>query len=96
MFIKFVQVYILPQFKGEQKYSLREVVINTEHVAEIKEDLMIEGILKTTPNQFPQGIANNQKFTILFMSSNKNITVVGDLDSTIQKINKTEKILLKG
>jgi len=99
MFIKFIELYILPlkDKESKQKYSLREVVINDKYIVEVKENIVTETLLKTEMSQFPIGMNEEQKFTTFTMNDKRIITVVGDLNSILQKINlKNEKILLKG
>ncbi len=95
--IKLVELYEQPTQMSDNKWTLREVVVNPDYVVCLRPDarattLLKEGIL-------PDGLDTRQEFTKIQMSrgaSGLDIVVVGGIAMIENKLNIPSQQLLKG
>lgn len=95
--IKLVELYEQPTQMSDNKWTLREVVVNPDYVVCLRPDarattLLKEGIL-------PDGLDIRQEFTKIQMSrgaSGLDIVVVGGIAMIENKLNIPSQQLLKG
>lgn len=97
MIIKLVEIYKLNAIPSGDKvgYSLREVFVNSEHIACLREDLITEKRLKA--GHLPEELDDRQRFTKIHLNrglSGIDLTVVGAPDTIQKKLVGTT--LLKG
>lgn len=87
--IKMVEIYedTSQGLQSRDRHSLREVVINSEHVITIRDNPALAE--KLHKDLLPEGLDPRQEFTKLTMSggqSSLTINVVGDLDTVSEII----------
>jgi hypothetical protein len=95
--IKLVELYEQPTQMSDNKWTLREIIVNPEYVVCLRPDarattLLQEGIL-------PDGLDNRQEFTKIQMSRGANgldIVVVGGITMIEGKLNIQTQQLLRG
>lgn len=94
MLVNLTEVFENPTTKS---YSLREVLINPEHVAAVREDWTARQAL--TESRMPTGLNQDVSFSRLTMSAGQHglhMTVVGAPSVIGEKLNKDSRKLLKG
>ena len=94
IYVDLVEVYESPTWHDgtrltNDKYCLRQVIINPDFVAAVRENTMLEEQLQS--GHFPEHLDARQKFTKLQMSlgsgqSSVTINVVGDIETIIEKL----------
>jgi len=95
--IKLVELYEQPTQRTDNKWTLREVVVNPDYVVCLRPDaramaLLREGIL-------PDGLDARQEFTKIQMNRGTgglDIVVVGGIGQIESKLNLSTQQLLKG
>tara|TARA_Y100000034_G_C6698159_1_gene307722 strand:+ start:190 stop:501 length:312 start_codon:yes stop_codon:yes gene_type:complete len=80
----------------DDKYSLREVFVNVEHVVLLRPNYQF---VNANKNKLPEGLHSSQEYTTLYINrghSGMEITVIGDLDTVEKKLKSSNKKVLKG
>lgn len=93
MLIKMTEVFLTP---NTNTYSMREVLVNPEHIAAVREDFHAKRAL--AENRMPDGLSQTANFSTLYLSGGQhglNMTVVGT-PSMIEEKFATGKKILKG
>ena len=94
MVIKLVEVSEVLDVAAPQKYVLREVFINPEHVICLRPDELAKRRLQE--NKLPAELDGRQEFTCIQMNSGHNgfnITVVGNPSIVEEKLRYTRQVL---
>ena len=84
------------QYALIKEYSLREVLINPEHIVLLRPNHQFTNVDK---NKLPKGLHSSQEYTTLYINrghSGMEITVIGDIDTIEEKLNNLKKRVLKG
>tara|TARA_R110000824_G_scaffold101669_5_gene241484 strand:+ start:496 stop:777 length:282 start_codon:yes stop_codon:yes gene_type:complete len=93
MVVRLVELY--NALGSNEEYSLREVYINPQHVAAIRQDLRSSTLLEN--QKLPEGLDERQEFTTLYLSDHKTtLHVVGGMDYIKEKLYRETRELLKG
>jgi hypothetical protein len=73
-------------FENESDYSLRQVILNTDHVVLVRENDSLKEKLKITG--WPKGLDERVTFCKVFLISghSASINIIGDLYTTAQKL----------
>lgn len=91
MLIKMTEVFLTP---NTNTYSMREVLVNPEHVTAVREDYSAKRAL--TENRMPDGLSQTASFSTLYLASGQhglNMTVVGTPSMLEEKLTTGKKIL---
>ena len=95
--IKLVELYEQPTQRKDDKWTLREVVVNPDYVVCLRPDARATALLKE--GILPDGLDTRQEFTKIQMSRGNggmDIVVVGAIGLIENKLNLSTKELLKG
>jgi hypothetical protein len=95
--IKLVELYEQPTQRKDDKWTLREVVVNPDYVVCLRPDARATALLKE--GILPEGLDNRQEFTKIQMSRGTgglDIVVVGAIGLIEDKLNISTQQLLKG
>lgn len=95
--IKLVELYEQPTSRANDKWTLREVVVNPDYVVCLRPDARAQSLLKE--GILPDGLDDRQEFTKIQMSRGNgglDIVVVGGITMIESKLNVKEKQVLKG
>ena len=79
------------------KFSLKEIYVNPEHVVAIREDDRTAQSLRE--GKLPNGLSENQTFTRLYIDRGQaglDVTVVGDVEMVREKLGIGRRTLLRG
>lgn len=94
--IKLVELYEQP-VSSEEKWTLREVVVNPDYVVCLRPDYRAPALLRE--GALPEGLDERQEFTKIQMSRGNgglDIVVVGGIALIENKLNVQQRSLLKG
>ena len=97
MIIKLVELFETRQHNDRTTYGLREVFVNPEQIACLREDVL--STRKLEAGLLPENLDKRQQFTKIHLNrgmSGIDITVVGDPSSIKEKLNLETRTLLKG
>ena len=97
MIVKLVEVYEIKNHNARSSYDLREVFVNPEQIACLREDSLATNKLEA--GLLPENLDRRQKFTRIYLNRgmhSTDITVVGDPASIKEKLNVETRTLLKG
>jgi len=100
MIIKFVEVYESTRSHSNDKrrsYSLREVYVNPEQVVCVRTDDSLK--TKLLEGKMPEGLDGRQDFSRIYLNRGQvglDLVVVGSAATIEQKLNISQKQLLKG
>ena len=100
MIIKFVEVYESTRSHSNDKvrsYSLREVFVNPEQVVCVRTDDSLKR--KLVEGKMPEGLDDRQEFSRIYLNRGQaglDLVVVGSATTIEQKLNISQKQLLKG
>lgn len=97
MIVKLVEVYEIKNHNARSSYDLREVFVNPEQIACLREDSLAANKLEA--GLLPENLDRRQKFTRIYLNRGMHgtdITVVGDPASIKEKLNVETRTLLKG
>ena len=97
MIVKLVELFEVRQHNDRTSYSLREVFINPEQIACLREDILSSRKLEA--GLLPENLDNRQRFTKIHLNrgmSGIDIVVVGDPMAIKEKLSLETKTLLKG
>ena len=95
--IKLVELYEQPTQRKDDKWTLREVVVNPDYVVCLRPDARATALLKE--GILPDGLDTRQEFTKIQMSRGTgglDIVVVGAIGLIEDKLNISTQQLLKG
>lgn len=91
MLVRMTEVYEIPQ---QNRYELREVSVNPEHVVALRQDYTAKQAL--TEGRMPNGLNTQADFTRIYLNTgNLNVVVVGSPGMVEEKLH-TGKRVLKG
>lgn len=91
MLVRMTEVYEIPQ---QNRYELREVSVNPEHVVALRQDYVAKQAL--TEGRMPNGLSGQADFTRVYLNTgNLNVVVVGSPGMIEEKLH-TGKRVLKG
>ena len=96
MIIKLVEIYKNSSYE-QQRYSLREIFLNSEHIVCLRPEPRYEKMLKE--GYLPEGIDSRQEFTRVFMDRGHlgmDIVVVGSPEIVEKKVHSNKRKILKG
>lgn len=91
--VRFTEVYLRP---GTNNYSMREIVVNPQHVVAFREDSEARSALHE--NRMPSGLSEDVSFTRIYLNSGSgelNVIVAGGPAIVESKLNNSRR-LLKG
>lgn len=91
MLIKMTEVFLTP---NTNSYSMREVLVNPEHITAVREDIHAKRAL--TENRMPDGLSQGANFSMLYLAGGQhglNITVIGTPSMIEERFMNTKKIL---
>ena len=97
MIVKLVELFEVKKHSDRTSYSLREIFINPEQIACLREDPLTTKKLEA--GLLPENLDKRQRFTKIHLNrgmSGIDIVVVGDPMAIKEKLSKETKILLKG
>jgi len=94
MVVKLVEVCKSNEYGMSNRYALREIFINPEHVVCLRSDEVTRQRLQE--NKLPQELDERQEFTRIQLNRGHNgldVVVVGDPSTVEQKLQKTRQLL---
>ena len=84
MLVRLTEVYEVPT---QNKYNIREVSINPEHIVALRQDFSAKQALNE--GRMPDGLSNHAEFTRIYLNTgNLNIVVVGTPFMIEEKLQK--------
>jgi hypothetical protein len=89
MLVRLTEVYEMPSVN---KYGMREVSINPEHVVALRQDYTAKQAL--TEGRMPEGLSNQADFTRVYLNTgNLNVVVVGNSTIIEEKLHSVKRVL---
>lgn len=91
--VRLTEVYVRP---GTNNYSMRDIIVNPEHVVAFREDSEARAALHE--NRMPAGLSTDVGFTRIYLNSGSgelNVVVAGSPALIESKLNNSRR-LLKG
>lgn len=89
MLIRMTEVFEIP---STNKFSMREVSINPEHIVAIRQDVSAKSAL--SEGRMPEGLSKNIDFSRIYLNTgNLNIVVVGNSEMIEEKIRSNRRVL---
>jgi hypothetical protein len=82
----------------KKRYSIREVVINSDFIVTMRQDLKLEEKINDN-NNLVEGLNKNEKFTRICLNKgniSNDLIIVGSLEQTLRLLDINNKKVIKG